>query len=221
MQNTNPYNEGTQKHRIFEILSDLKWHCSECELPGSQPAKALQGIRQDGYSMEKVGSHWSKRMLCKNCGRITHHRRLISTTPQHEPIKRATISRNLRNRIIKLFDGKDEILGYAPTGRAIEVDHRIPEVRWGESEADLDDNATDEELKSRYMLLVREHNLLKSRHCEKCNATNKRQPLLGINFFYFGTKEYEGTCEGCGWYDPAKWRVHLNQFIEQNTHHEQ
>ncbi len=52
----NPYSKETQKFRIFEVLKDLKWHCSECELPGSQPAKALQMMRQDGFQLEKVGS---------------------------------------------------------------------------------------------------------------------------------------------------------------------
>jgi hypothetical protein len=37
---------------------------------------------------------------------------------------------------------------------------------------------TDEELKARFMLLTRENNLLKSRNCEKCKKTGKRQSLL-------------------------------------------
>ncbi len=213
MSGKNPYTPNTQKHRIFEILSDLKWHCAECELPGSQPAKALQGIRQDGYQLEKVGSNWSKTLYCKNCGRNTVHRRLISTEKGAEPIKRVVFSSTIRRRIIELFQGEDEILGYKPTGRAIEIDHRIPEIRWSESEEELEGHVTDEELKSRYMLLVREHNLLKSRYCERCVATGERQPFLGVHYFYAGGFKYLGSCEGCGWYSPSSWREGLNKFL--------
>jgi len=76
----------------------------------------------------------------------------------------------LKERIIKLFQGEDAFLGYAPTGRKIEVDHRIPQVRWIENEEDYID-LSDDELKEKFMLLVREHNLLKSRNCERCNRT--------------------------------------------------
>lgn len=209
----NPYTPNTQKYRILEVLSDLQWHCSECELPGSQPAKAIQGIRQDGYLLEKVGSNWAKYMYCENCKRVTPHRRLITLEKQHDPIKRATITPTLRKRIIALFEGKDEILGYEPTGRAIEIDHRVPEVRWENSEEELDKLATDLELKKRYMLLVREHNLLKSRSCEKCKATDIRQPFMGINYFYEGNQNYVDRCDGCGWYNPERWRESLNQLL--------
>lgn len=213
MSTNNPYASGTQKNRIFEVLSDLEWHCSECELPGSQPAKALQGLRQDGFDLEKVGSNWAKNIYCETCKRSTPHRKLISLERTAEPIKRVNFSSNLRKRIIDLFGGKDEILGYVPTGRSIEIDHRIPEIRWNDSETELSDSASDDQLRERYMLLVREHNLLKSRNCEKCKRTGLRQPLLGINFFYSGTNKYEGTCKGCGWYSPSAWKKQINQDI--------
>jgi len=215
MKSINPYSEGTQKHRIFNILSDLKWHCSECELPGSQPAKALQGLRQDGFELEKVGSNWAKNMYCSVCERKTPHRRLISLDKVHEPIRRVALSPMMRKRIIALYDGKDEILGYAPTGRKIEIDHRVPEVRWDDSEQNLDNSALDSELTSRYMLLVREHNLLKSRFCERCKKTSVRQPFLGINYFYQGDNIYLGSCIGCGWFHPSHWKASLNRFISE------
>ena len=213
----NPYSEETQKFRIFEVLKDLKWHCSECELPGSQPAKALQMMRQDGFQLEKVGSNWEKRMFCKRCGRITPHRRLKLLERGLKDIKRIAFPANIRERIIKYFQNKDAILDYSPTGRSIEIDHRIPEIRWNKSEEKLPDNLTDEEIEKRYMLLVREHNLLKSRNCEKCKKTGIRQYLLGIKFFYEGDEQYDDKlgCVGCGWYNPEEWKKALNKIIEE------
>ena len=49
----NPFKKDSLIYKIFEVLKDLKWHCPECELPGSQPAKVLQMIRKAGYEMEK------------------------------------------------------------------------------------------------------------------------------------------------------------------------
>lgn len=215
----NPYQEETQKFRIFEVLKDLKWHCSECELPGSQPAKALQMMRQDGFQLEKVGSNWEKRMRCKKCGRITPHRRLELLERKKEEIKRISLSPKLRKKIIDYYQNRDAILGYSPTGRSIEVDHRIPEIRWDKSEKKIPDNLTDDEIRKRFMLLVREHNLLKSRNCEKCKKTGIRQYLLGIRFFYIGDKKYNNklNCVGCGWYNPEKWKEELNKFIEKEN----
>ncbi|MBU4482046.1 hypothetical protein L6278_02670 [Candidatus Parcubacteria bacterium] len=213
----NPYKEETQKFRIFEILKDLKWHCSECELPGSQPAKALQGLRRDGYQLEKVGSDWAKKMFCKKCGRKTPHRKLKLLEKTDEAIKRIAMPAKLRKRIIAYYKNKDVILDYSPTGRSIEIDHRIPEIRWKTSEENLPEDLTDEEIEERYMLLVREHNLLKSRKCEKCKKTGIRQYLLGIKFFYKGDEKYNDKlgCVGCGWHNPEKWREELNKFIEE------
>ena len=121
----------------------------------------------------------------------------------------------MRRKIITHYDGKDEILDYAPTGRAIEIDHRVPEVRWKVSEKELDDNPTEAEIEERYMLLVREHNLLKSRNCERCKRTGKRQPFLDIHYFYEGNEEYDDRigCVGCGWHNPKKWKKTINEKL--------
>ncbi len=63
------------------------------------------------------------------------------------------------------------------------------------------------------MVLSRENNLLKSRSCEKCVKTGKRQPFMGIKFFYKGNEKYTEDlgCEGCGWHNPKKWKEELNK----------
>lgn len=215
---TNPFNEGTQIYKIFEILSDLNWHCSEHELPGSQPAKALQMIRQAGFEMEKVGSNYEKRILCSVCGRKTPHRKLVSLEIQNVSLERtSSLNTKLKERIIALYDWKDAILGYAPTGRKIEVDHRVPQVRWTEKE-DTYENMTDDDLKEQFMLLVREHNLLKSRFCERCKQTNKRQKFLWIKYFFQWKEDYENDigCKWCGWHNPEEWKESLNQKLSWN-----
>ncbi|NQU82410.1 MAG: hypothetical protein HQ539_00475 [Parcubacteria group bacterium] len=215
----NPYKEETQKFRIFEVLKDLKWHCSECELPGSQPAKALQMIRQDGFQLEKIGSNWEKRDFCKRCNRITPHRKLKLLERTEEEIRRVVLPTKIRKRIINYYKNKDAILGYSPTGRSIEIDHRVPEIRWDSSEDKLPEVLTDDEIKKRYILLVREHNLLKSRNCEECKKTGMRQYLLGIKFFYKGNRKYNQKfgCVGCGWYDPEEWKKGLNKIIDEEN----
>lgn len=125
-----PYNPDTQKYRIFEVLSDLKWHCSEHELPGSQPAKALQMIRQDGYEMEKVGSNWGMRKFYPRCKRNTPHRRLVSTTSKNPTTLRSGIPAGLARRIRRFYQDRNAYPGYEPTGRTIEIDHRVPQIRW-------------------------------------------------------------------------------------------
>jgi hypothetical protein len=47
-----PFSEGTKLAQIFTILSDGKWHCGKHELPGTQPAKAIQIIRKGDLIME-------------------------------------------------------------------------------------------------------------------------------------------------------------------------
>jgi len=214
----NPFNEWTQIYKIFEILSDLNWHCSEHELPWSQPAKALQMIRQAWYKMEKFWANYEKRIFCEVCQRKTPHRKLVSLEKEEVSIERTkTLDSKLKERIIKLFWNKDAFLDYEPTWRKIEFDHRIPQVRWLEKEESYI-NMTDEELVSRFMLLVREHNLLKSRYCERCKKTWKRQAFLWINYFYDWWENYEEKiwCNWCWWFSPEKWREKLNKKLTWN-----
>ena len=71
-QNINPFKKETKIYQTFVILSDLKWHCAKHELPGTQPAKAIQIIRQNGFEVE------NKTFLCEKCKEKTVHRRMVS-----------------------------------------------------------------------------------------------------------------------------------------------
>lgn len=211
----NPYPAGTAKHLAMETLKDLEWHCAKCELPGSQPAKMLQGLRQDGWQFERTGQNWTKVQFCETCGTKSVHRRLSTLTRLEASASRADIPSAVRERIRRYYDGKDELLGYAPTGRTVEIDHRTPQVRWLEHEEEVAPTISDSEIERRFMLLARENNLLKSRHCERCVETGQRQPFLGISFFYAGDEKWTPGlgCVGCGWHHPRKWRELLNAAL--------
>jgi len=70
-----PFNDGTKLAKIFTILYDGNWHCGKHELPGTQPAKAIQIIRQHGFSIENKTQH------CSVYKDKTVHRRLVSNVP--------------------------------------------------------------------------------------------------------------------------------------------
>mgnify|MGYP001559594059 CR=1 FL=1 len=211
----NPYKEGTVMYSMLEILKDLKWHCSQHEFPSSQPAKPLQIMRQHGFQFEKSGQNWEKRMFCKICNKTTPHRRLISLERKGIDITRGNFPERLKQRIREYYQNKDEIMGSSITGRTAEVDHRIPQIRWIAKEQNYDVDMPNEEIEKRFMILSRENNLLKSRFCERCVKTGKRQGLLGIKFFFNGDDEYtdEIGCIGCGWHNPKKWKEELNKKL--------
>lgn len=179
----NPYKEGTVKHQIFEVLKDLKWHCSQHEFISSQPAKALQIMRQEGFQFEKDGQNWEKRMFCKVCNKTTPHRKLKFLKREDDITTRGKFPAKLKEKIRKYYGNKDEITGSSITGRTAEIDHRIPQIRWVEKEKDWDISMSNSEIENNFMILSRENNLLKSRFCEKCVRIGKRQPLLQIKFF--------------------------------------
>lgn len=213
---SNPFNEGTKIWQIFSLLQDMNWHCGKHELPGTQPAKAIQIIRQYGYDIE------NKTILCEICKDKTVHRRLTSVEPVNLPINRLALSQNLRKRVLNLYNNTEAITLRQETPNLLEVDHRFPQVRWSAPES-FDENMSDEELKNRFQLLTRANNLWKSRYCERCKITSERGTFIGIKYFYEGDERWdenipdddERGCEGCFWYNPDKWRKSLNDLIQK------
>ena len=105
--------------------------------------------------------------------------------------------------------------------KQLEVDHRFPQVRWSKDE-EYDENMSDEELLKKFQLLTREHNLWKSRYCEKCFKSGERGTFIGIKYFAHGGSTWdtnispddERGCQGCFWFDPENWRNSLNNKIK-------
>ncbi|MCI0331353.1 MAG: hypothetical protein L0196_10510 [candidate division Zixibacteria bacterium] len=214
----NPFTKGTNFEKIFTTLSDLRWHCGKHELPGTQPAKAIQVIRQHGFDIEK------KTIYCPVCKDKTVHRRLVSTVPIATPYTRTQLPVKLRERILEYYKNTEAITLREMVPNQLEVDHRFPQVRWSKVEK-FDPDMPDEELHKMFQLLTRQHNLWKSRYCENCKKTGERGTFIGINYFYEGNEKWdpnipeddEKGCIGCFWYHPENWRKSLNEKIERKN----
>lgn len=212
-----PFKEGTKIFQVFQTLSDGVWHCGKHELPGTQPAKAIQIIRQNGYGIE------NKTIPCSICKDKTVHRRLVSTTPTNISFVRSALPESLKRRIKEVYKYVEAVTQRTYQPAELEVDHRFAQVRWSKPEEANPSDMSDSEIIAKFQLLTRQHNLLKSRNCERCEETGVRGTFIGINYFYEGGPTWpegvadddERGCHGCFWYNPDKWRQSLNTLIAQ------
>ena len=209
-----PFKEGTKIYRIFTTLLDQEWHCGKHELPGTQPAKAIQIIRQHGFHVENTTT------FCPVCNDKTVHRRLVSLQPVRDSFVRLQIPQALRGRVLSYYKNIEAITLRELVSNQLEVDHRFPQVRWTQDE-ELELTMSGEEIYHRFQLLTRENNLWKSRYCERCKATGERGTFIGIDFFAEGGSQWnpsipeddERGCYGCFWYNPDAWRTALNFLL--------
>lgn len=202
----NPTSLDTNLGTTFDILADGDWHCGDCELPGSQPARSIKDLRNHGFEFEQTNRGWCKRLHCSSCGRETTHRRMKYPFPTNQRSLRQTLPQAIRKRIREIHNHKDAITGQ--TSANLEIDHRRPHNRRDDSESINFDEITDEELYELFQLLSTEHNQLKREKCKKCQKTGERPGgLHGIKHYYKGGEDYtdEHGCEGCFWYNPPKW----------------
>lgn len=219
---SNPFNPGTKPYEDFETLSDLQWHCTKCELKSGQ-AKTWQVWRQEkGIQLDQdEKGNWYKKLYCENCKEKTIHRKLKSVEILDVNKARSGIPSKIAKRVKQLYDNEEAVLLRKLSDNELEVDHRFPQIRWGENEAD-NSLLSDEQLKEKFMLLNRSHNLLKSRYCERCFAEKIRGSFPGIKYWYEGNEQWQGAndcdpsgCVGCFWYDPYEWRKKLNELIKK------
>jgi len=215
----NPFAKDSIQYRDFETMSDCKWHCTKCELVSGQAKTWQQWRDEKGIQLDKDESgKWFKWIDCKTCGRKTVHRKLKSTEILSAGIKaRKNIPNSIKRRAKELYKNIDEYTLREESANILELDHRMPQIRWTSSEK-INKGLTDEQIIEKFMLLTRKNNLLKSRCCEKCKATGIRaNGYRDIEFWYSGDKYYneELGCEGCFWYNPSKWRMELNKIINE------
>ncbi|MBL0717922.1 MAG: hypothetical protein JJV93_01490 [Alphaproteobacteria bacterium] len=216
----NPFKKDTTSYIDFKVMTDLKWHCTKCELKSGQ-AKTWQVWRQEkGIQLDKdkKGNLYNN-IFCSNCDKKTIHRKLKSLKIIEQTKARFNISTKTSKKIKKLYKNEECIFLRTLSDRELEIDHKFPQIRWGKNEENFN-NYTDDQLKEKFMLLNRSNNLLKSRNCEKCFKTEDRGNFPGIEYWYKGNKQWEGKdkndingCEGCFWYDPYKWRKELKKII--------
>ena len=220
----NTFKAGTTAHNDFEVLSDLKWHCTKCELQSGQ-AKTWQVWRQEkGVQMDvDEDGKFGSRIFCKTCSRVTVHRKLKSLILLAETMARSGMPTTLARKAKEIYNDEEAVFLRKLSPNQLEVDHKFPQVRWGKDEEKNNPKMSEAEIKEKFILLSRSNNLLKSRNCESCYKTGKRGCFPGIRYWHKG-KEYwdknidkhnEKGCEGCFWYDPYKWREELNKLVNK------
>ncbi|MFA6547447.1 MAG: hypothetical protein WCT11_00700 [Candidatus Magasanikbacteria bacterium] len=219
-----PFKPNTTSYKDFETLSDLKWHCTKCELKSGQ-AKTWQVWRQEkGIQMDvdADGKH-AARLFCNKCQSTTVHRKLKSLVITSETKSRSGLPSSFTNKVKNLYKNVEAIFLRKLSPRLLEVDHKFPQVRWGKDEEKNSSEMSDVEIKEKFILLTRDNNLLKSRECERCYKTGKRGCFPGIKYWHKGKEDWDKTidkhdkkgCEGCFWYDPYKWRDELNGIVNK------
>lgn len=217
---SNPFNQKTTSYHDWEVLKDLFWHCVKCELQSGQ-AKTWQIWRQKGIQLDvDERERYYKRIFCRKCNLKTVHRKLKSLIILEETKLRSRISPKLATKIKNVYSLQEAFYLRTFPSKELEVDHKFPQIRWNKNEGKYSDSISDSEIKSKFVLLSRSNNLLKSRYCERCFRTNLRGTFPGIYYWYEGDEKWNGEnkydekgCIGCFWYDPYKWREQLSKRI--------
>ena len=216
----NPFKKWSTSYHDWEVLKDLKWHCTKCELKSGQ-AKTWQVWRQEKWIHLDTDEKWNyyKIIFCPYCNMKTVHRKLKDLKIDTHTKARSWISPKIAKRVKELYNFKDAIVLRKLPANQLEVDHKFPQIRWNEDEKS-NDNLSDEQLREKFILLSRSNNLWKSRQCEKCFKTWIRWKFPGINFYYKWNEKWEwkdnydeNGCVWCFWYDPYKWREELNKRL--------
>lgn len=162
---------------------------------------------------------------CDRCHRKTKHDRWPEEIQSANAA--ANIPATLVERILQVYNYIDIIEQRKRSAHELVIDHRFPMERWGDSEPPHLRSVSEDEIKKKFQLLKKDtsgnHNLLKSRSCERCIKTENRGTPFNIKFWYKGSEkwssiykkgtELEEGCIGCGWYDFAAWCSALNQKL--------
>ncbi|MEW5857114.1 MAG: restriction endonuclease [Cyanobacteriota bacterium] len=202
------------QQKVFDLLSDQKWHCREHEgklIASSQYAGGggIQGLQRGtrtrpGLLIEKESRD------CLICRKKTLWD--CWTGEIKSANSAANIPASLGQKIFKVYAYTDVIEQRQRATHELVIDHRFPMERWGENEPPHLTSMSDAEIKKKFQLLKKDasgnHNLLKSRSCERCIKTGKRGAPFGIRFWYRGGEDWpsihqrgaeaEEGCVGCG-----------------------
>ena len=183
---TNPFKKNTTSYHDWEVLKDLKWHCTKCELKSGQ-AKTWQTWRQEkGIQLDKdEKGNWFKTIQCPTCGIKTVHRKLKSLEILDETKSRSGISSYLSRKVKNFYNNEEALFLREFNPRELEVDHKFPQIRWRTDEEENKNSMSEAEIKEKFILLTRSNNLLKSRQCE--NVLKKILEVIS-QVFTFGIK---------------------------------
>lgn len=226
-------NRAELQPAIFERLSDCEWHCRDCADKGIDSKQyagggGIQGLQRGTKSRPGLVII-TQTAICSECNET---KPCDKWTGEYKQSNAASgISPKLQKTILEHYKYTDCIEQRVRQAHDLVIDHRFPMERRGAIEDSNPTTMTPDEIDAKFQLLKKDdagnHNLLKSRACEQCIATGKRQYPLGIKFFYEGTENWPSDCPteginahkgciGCGWYDFNSWRIALNNAINED-----
>ncbi|MEG4346152.1 restriction endonuclease [Microcoleus sp. A003_D6] len=227
------FKQNSTQLKVLNLLSDQQWHCRECE--GKQIASGqyaggggIQGLQRGTRKRPGLVIEREKR-YCPTCQGIRLGDRWTGEIKSANSA--ANIPASLVQRILEVSAYTDVIEQRKRAAHELVIDHRFPMERWGENEPPHLTSMSEPEIKKKFQLLKKDtsgnHNLLKSRSCERCIKTGKRGEPFGISFWYKGGEDWpsihqrgaeaEEGCVGCGWYDFETWRNALNQKLAESA----
>lgn len=208
---------------VFDELNGTsattQWLCRKCgPVPGvnPQPGARIKSLRQKGYFIA------SRVLYCSACGSKQHHDLLIRL-PRHAANnqKRSTISRALRENILRVLPNVDCLTEERLEKGACVIDHKFPSSRWVNGETINDVSMTDEQIRAKFQILSNQSNLHKERYCQRCVLEGIRGSFFGIAWYYEGDAKWRGTskadeagCVGCPWYDLRTWKEEFNRRLD-------
>lgn len=214
--------KSVETKEIFNILSDGKWHCRNCDIQNPNFARRIQDLKEMGYT---ISTHLNYK--CPVCNNNRSTRLILLPMDRIELAGNGyeTWSKSLRKRIITVLGEVDVFEN--KTSPHVLPDHKFSEIRWDDNtKAENPEDMSDDEIRDKFQLLSNQRNQQKREVCRICFQTGKRGTIYGISYFYEGDenwdsdipqkgKEAEKGCIGCPWYDIQKWRENLQRDIDQ------
>ena len=209
---------------FFDALCYGGWQCVECSLPKNPNwARRIQDLKEFGYTLAT-----DTKRYCPRCNANKTHIMMLhiprggSSGNGYE-----TWSPSLRRRIIKVLGGVD-VYENVVSPHCL-PDHKFSEIRWDENTKSVNsDDMSDSEIREKFQLLTNQRNQQKREVCRTCFQTGKRGMIFGIPFYYKGSEDWDKSipikgkdaekgCEGCPWYDIARWRSELLKELKNDN----
>ena len=172
--------QDSTQFKVFNLLSDQKWHCRECE--GKQIASAqyagvggIQGLQRGTRKRPGLVIVTEKR-YCQTCQAT----RLgdLWTGEIKSANSAANIPASLVNRILEVYFYTDVIEQRKRAAHELVIDHRFPMERWGDNEPPHIASMSGSEIKAKFQLLKKDasgnHNLRKDSGLEKGNERRQK-----------------------------------------------
>lgn len=220
-EETQLQNLGRQTYALWRHLANHlgELTCRKCSntalirsgVHANQLAAVVRGLRVAGFSIPK-----NQRITCTTHGVATADQ-LTSLVPVAQNSRlRFAYSPAEKTQMKALCGNADAYDGDRSAG--LELDHRVPMIRASQDETPIDPR-NEAQVRETFMCLTPQHNLRKSRACEKCVETGQRPVFFNnIPFWYEGTQTYEPEigCRGCPWAYPEKWNAAVAAQLEKS-----